>query len=482
MKRLISVLFTLICIACFSQTGTITVTHANVTQNTPATPSPMMAVRPYIGTPKPENRLADGLWINDNGTWVLVSSGSTGATGPTGKTGPTGLTGPTGITGPAGASGLVGPTGNQGPTGPTGPGLSGMANQVPYYDAQGNPTSDPFFTREVGDNRNTFITAIDSVNTANLSELGVTPNSAYLTSSTGAALMFVSSNSITVNNTGVLVNGNYYFPYSDGLAGQVLATDGSGNLNFTSVVGPTGSTGITGPTGLTGATGAAGATGSTGPTGATGPTGTAGTNGATGATGPTGPNGTAGVTGATGPTGLGFAPSATGQLFYSNTASTVANLNDTVTGHLLKAGGVNQFPFWGKVALTTDVSGVLPYNNGGCTDWVAYQDSAAITGWGSYTTKSIRYQRCYKRVHLHGAIAGVSNSTTTTFNLPIAVGANSIGNLVACFVITNAGTSSTPGRILLSGSTATFSIDMAGNSFSNTGTKQVTFQIVYETD
>ena len=102
-----------------------------------------------------------------------------------------------------------------------------------------------------------------------------------------------------------------------GDAGQVLSTDGSGNLDWIDQLGATGATGPQGPsggpTGATGATGpqgdpggATGSTGSTGPIGASGATGigSTGATGATGEVGPTGPTGSTGLTGATGVIGL----------------------------------------------------------------------------------------------------------------------------------------------------------------------------------
>jgi hypothetical protein len=131
-----------------------------------------------------------------------------------------------------------------------------------------------------------------------------------------------------------------------GASGQVLTTDGAGNLSWTNAgsgapgatgaTGPRGATGATGNNGTNGATGATGATGNNGTNGATGATGNNGTNGATGATGnngtngatgPTGNNGTNGATGATGATG----PIAgiNGQLIFNNSGAAGATSNMT---------------------------------------------------------------------------------------------------------------------------------------------------------
>ena len=91
---------------------------------------------------------------------------------------------------------------------------------------------------------------------------------------------------------------------TDGTVGQVLATDGAGNLSFVTVSGAGGGTGPSGPAGAIGATGVAGPAGSVGTAGPAGPAGTGGTVGPSGPSGPTGSQGPIGITGPTGPTGL----------------------------------------------------------------------------------------------------------------------------------------------------------------------------------
>jgi hypothetical protein len=94
---------------------------------------------------------------------------------------------------------------------------------------------------------------------------------------------FITNGNLGSNNNIILTGG---------ANGQVLTTNGLGNLSWSN-----GGIGATGPIGATGATGAtgAGATGATGPIGATGPSG--GPTGATGATGPQGATGSGGTAG-----------------------------------------------------------------------------------------------------------------------------------------------------------------------------------------
>jgi hypothetical protein len=63
--------------------------------------------------------------------------------------------------------------------------------------------------------------------------------------------------------------------------------------------------------------------------------------------------------------GTGITSYAVGDLLYADTTSTLAKLADVATGNALISGGINVAPSWGKVGLTTHVSGTLPIANGG---------------------------------------------------------------------------------------------------------------------
>ncbi len=58
-------------------------------------------------------------------------------------------------------------------------------------------------------------------------------------------------------------------------------------------------------------------------------------------------------------------PYAVGDIVYANTTTTFAKLSGVATGNALISGGVGVAPAWGKVGLTTHVSGVLGIVNGG---------------------------------------------------------------------------------------------------------------------
>jgi len=52
-------------------------------------------------------------------------------------------------------------------------------------------------------------------------------------------------------------------------------------------------------------------------------------------------------------------------MLYASSASALSRLAGVATGNALISGGVGTAPSWGKVALTTHISGVLPVANGG---------------------------------------------------------------------------------------------------------------------
>ena len=78
--------------------------------------------------------------------------------------------------------------------------------------------------------------------------------------------------------------------------------------------------------------------------------------------------------------GTGQTSYAVGDLLYANTTTTLAKLPDVATGNALISGGVGVAPSWGKIGLTTHVSGVLPVANGGTN-----ASTASITAFNNIT-------------------------------------------------------------------------------------------------
>jgi hypothetical protein len=63
--------------------------------------------------------------------------------------------------------------------------------------------------------------------------------------------------------------------------------------------------------------------------------------------------------------GTGLTSYAVGDIIYASGTTTLSALADVATGNALISGGVGVAPSWGKIDLTTHVSGTLPVANGG---------------------------------------------------------------------------------------------------------------------
>lgn len=114
--------------------------------------------------------------------------------------------------------------------------------------------------------------------------------------------------------------------------------------------------------------------------------------------------------------GTGQTSYAVGDILYANTTTTLAKLADVATGNALISGGVGVAPSWGKIGLTTHVSGVLPVANGGTN-----ASSASITAFNNITGYSAS-----------GATGTTSTnlvfSTSPTLTTPIITTTLGVGN------------------------------------------------------
>lgn len=85
--------------------------------------------------------------------------------------------------------------------------------------------------------------------------------------------------------------------------------------------------------------------------------------------------------------GTGLASYAIGDLLYADGATSLAKLAGVATGNALISGGVTTAPSWGKIGLTTHVSGTLPAANGGTgvsnTGTLTNASNTTITGGGT---------------------------------------------------------------------------------------------------
>ena len=110
--------------------------------------------------------------------------------------------------------------------------------------------------------------------------------------------------------------------------------------------------------------------------------------------------------------GTGYGSYTTGDLLYAASSTTLARLNDVATGNVLTSGGVGAVPSWGKVVLTSAVSGTLPVANGG-TGATTLTGYLYGNGTGAFTASATIPN------------AGLTNSTVTIGSTSIALGATS---------------------------------------------------------
>jgi hypothetical protein len=90
--------------------------------------------------------------------------------------------------------------------------------------------------------------------------------------------------------------------------------------------------------------------------------------------------------------GTGLTSFAIGDLIYADTTTTLAKLADVATGNAFISGGVGVAPSYGKIGLTTHVSGTLPVANGGTNltsftaNGIVYASSTSALSTGSALT------------------------------------------------------------------------------------------------
>lgn len=88
--------------------------------------------------------------------------------------------------------------------------------------------------------------------------------------------------------------------------------------------------------------------------------------------------------------GTGQSSYVTGDLLYASGATTLLRLADVAAGAALISGGVGVVPSWGKVGLTTHVTGLLPVANGGTgsatQNFVDLTSTQSVAGVKTFTS------------------------------------------------------------------------------------------------
>lgn len=81
--------------------------------------------------------------------------------------------------------------------------------------------------------------------------------------------------------------------------------------------------------------------------------------------------------------GTGNTTYTTGDLLYASGATALSKLNAVATGNALISGGISTAPSWGKIGLSTHVSGILPIANGGTNSTATPVNGGVAYGDGS---------------------------------------------------------------------------------------------------
>ena len=142
--------------------------------------------------------------------------------------------------------------------------------------------------------------------------------------------------------------------------------------------------------------------------------------------------------------GTGQTSYAVGDILYASTTSALSKLADIATGNALITGGVGVAPSYGKIGLTTHITGTLPVANGG-TNLTAI--GGDVTLLGSNGTANIYYTPA---VTFNNAAFGFSRATSTlNLNIPNATAV--LGGIVSTTTQTFAGAKTFTGAVTTQG-------------------------------
>lgn len=149
--------------------------------------------------------------------------------------------------------------------------------------------------------------------------------------------------------------------------------------------------------------------------------------------------------------GTGITSYTIGDIIYASGATTLSKLADVATGNALISGGVGVAPSWGKIGLTTHVSGTLPIANGGTN-----ASTASIASFNNITGYSAA-----------GATGTTSTnlvfSTSPTLVTPV-LGAATGTSLAVTGALTTGVASSAAGTVVLQNATNAFTQTIRGTN------------------
>lgn len=160
--------------------------------------------------------------------------------------------------------------------------------------------------------------------------------------------------------------------------------------------------------------------------------------------------------------GTGQSSYTTGDLLYASGASALSKLAGVATGNVLISGGVATAPSWGKVDLTSAVSGTLPVANGG-TGQSSYTNGQLLIG--NTATGGLNAATLTA-----GANMSITNGNgTITLNASGTLGCSPLGSAGQVLTDSGAGGCTSNATATFVGSTLTVPILAATTSFALAG-------------
>lgn len=161
--------------------------------------------------------------------------------------------------------------------------------------------------------------------------------------------------------------------------------------------------------------------------------------------------------------GTGIASYAVGDLIYASGATAFSKLSDVATGNALLSGGLTTAPLWGKIDLTTTVTGVLPIANGGTGG------SSAAASFDALAPTTTRGDLIYRNASTNTRLAvGSANTVLRTNGTDPAWGAvNLATDTTGQLIVANGGTGAlafTQNGILYGNNTSPVQVTAAGTN------------------
>lgn len=138
--------------------------------------------------------------------------------------------------------------------------------------------------------------------------------------------------------------------------------------------------------------------------------------------------------------GTGQSSYTTGDILYASSSSALSKLNDVATGNALISGGTSTAPSWGKIGLSTHVSGTLAIGNGGTGLTSVGGDGTILGSDGAAalylnptittTAAAIAFARSGSNLNLNIPNADASNRGTVSTTTQTFAGAKTFNALV----------------------------------------------------